>query len=257
MRFSPDGRRLALATYDGQQDVYIYDFTRNDFDRMTSDPHNDFFPVWTPDGRSLVFTSVRKGQLDLYMIPADKSRPEELLYANEFEKWPLSWSPDGKLLAFGEQRLETKNDIWIYSMEDKKARPFRAGMFNERYPEFSPDGRWLSYTSDELGRSEVYVVPYPGPGQTCKVSTSGGEAARWSADGTELFYQQGSTAMVVNVSGRDFCNAKPQELFDGLESYSWDVSPKGDFFVTLAPREPPRLFLVFNWFEDLRRRFGE
>ncbi len=253
MRLARDGRRLALTLYDGQQDVFVYDLLRDDFDRITSDPHNDFEPRWSPDGRHLVFTSVRRGQLDLYITPADKSRPEELLYASDYPKWPMSWSPDGKLLAFNEERPETGVDIWIYSTGEKKARPFRTASSNEWWPEFSPDGRWLAYMSDELGHNEIYVVPYPGPGPTCKVSTSGGEHPRWSEDGRELFYRRGGTAMAVNVSDRHFCNANPQELLEGLEPVSWDVAPKGDFFVTLEPREPPRLHLVLNWFDELKR----
>ena len=253
MAFAPDGRRLALSLYYVQQDVFVYDLLRDDFDRVTLDPHNDFFAVWTPDGRQLVFTSVRHGQLDLYISPADKSSPDALLYASPHSKWAQSWSPDGQLLAFTEDRPGRGVDIMIYTMSDKKARPFREGSFNEDSPRFSPDGRWLAYMSDELGAPEIYVAPFPGPGPTCKVSTSGGDEPRWSADGRELFYRRGSTAMVADVADREFCTANPRALFGELEPGSWDVSPKGDFFVTLAPREPPRLQLVLNWFDELKR----
>jgi Tol biopolymer transport system component len=253
MRLAPDGRHLALTTYEAQTDLFVYDLLRDDLDRVTLDPHNDFNAVWTPDGRNLVFTSIRRGQLDLYMGPADKSRPEELLYASDFPKFASSWSPDGQLLAFVEEHPGRGNDIWIYSSRDKKARPFREASFFEDFPQFSPDGRWLVYQSDELGHFEIYAAPYPGPGPTCKVSTSGGAEPRWSADGTQIFYRRGSTAMVVDVADRQFCTANPQGLFEGLEPGMWDVSPKGDFFVTLAPREPPRLHLVLNWFEELKR----
>jgi serine/threonine protein kinase/WD40 repeat protein len=255
MRLSRDGRRLAVSLYDGQQDVFIYDVFRGDFDRITFDPHNDFNPRWSSDGRNLVFSSVRRGQLDLYVGPADKSSPEQLLYASDYPKWASSWSRDGKVLAFNEQRPETGMNIWMYSMDEKKARPFRNAAFNEWSPDFSPDGRSVAYASDELGRLEIYVVPYPAPGPTCKVSASGGSEPRWSEDGKELFYRQGTTAMVVDVANRNFCNATPRALFDGLDDSgdSWDVSPKGDFFMTLEPRESPRLHLVLNWFEELKR----
>jgi TolB protein len=155
--------------------------------------------VWTPDARYIAFASNRSGQPHLYMSPADKSTPAELLYASDYPKWPGYWSPDGEFLAFVELHAGTGNDIWIYSMEDKKARAFRNADYNEDVPMFSPDGLWLAYASDELGRFEIYVIPYPGPGPTCKVSTSGGLEPRWSQDGKELFYRQGTTAMVADV----------------------------------------------------------
>jgi len=156
-------------------------------------------------------------------------------------------------LAFNELHPNTGFDIWIYSKRDRTAQPFRSGSFNEELPRFSPDDRWIAYQSDELGQSEIYVVPYPGPGPTCKVSSSGGAEPRWSEDGRELFYRQGSGAMVVDVADSSFCNATPRLLFDGLEQWSWDVSPEGDFFVTLEPRQPPTLHVALDWFEALRR----
>ncbi len=112
------------------------------------------------------------------------------------------------------------------------------------------------YQSNELGAFEVYVTAYPGPGPTLRVSTSGGEEPRWSADGTELFYRQGRIAMVVDVSGRDFGQTEPRALFSGLEEAAWDVSPAGDFFITLDQREPPQLHIVLNWTNELVAQIG-
>jgi Tol biopolymer transport system component len=266
LRLAPDGQRLALCmiqrpgvkprAHREEPDVYVYDLTRDAFDRLTVDRDVDIWPTWTPDGRSVVFTSQRGGHFDLYTRPADKSGPAKLLYANEHQKWPHSWSPDGSLLAFSTLRAQPGNglDVWIYSVnEPSDPRPFLAGPFNEDFPAFSPDGRWLAYQSDEIGQPEIYVVPYPGPGPTCKVSPSGGEEPRWAANGAELFYRQGRTAMVVDVADRNFCKSNPRALFDGLDRWLWDVSPAGDFFVTVKPREPPQLQLVLNWFEELKR----
>jgi Tol biopolymer transport system component len=266
LRLAPDGQRLALCmlqrpgveprAHREEPDVYLYDLARDAFDRLTVDRNVDIWPAWTPDGRSVVFTSLRGGHFDLYTRPADKSGPAKLVYANEHMKWAHSWSPDCSLLAFSTLQAQPGNglDVWIYSVNEPDApRPFLAGPFNEDFPAFSPDGRWLAYQSDEIGQPEIYVVPYPGPGPTCKVSISGGEEPRWSATGAELFYRQGRTAMVVEVADRDFCHTSPQALFDGLDRWLWDVSPAGDFFVTVEPREPPQLQVVLNWFEELKR----
>jgi eukaryotic-like serine/threonine-protein kinase len=255
-RFASDGRRLALTLAEGSGlgNIFVYDLLRDDLDLANADSQNNLFPIWTPDGSSLVFSSNRNGQLDLYVSPADKSRRDELLYASDHPKWAGSWSPDGKLLAFVEDRPGGAHDIWIYSADDRKARPFRNAPYDEDDPAFSPDGHWLAYASDELGHGEIYVVPYPGPGPTCKLSTAGGQDPRWSADGKELFYRRGNTAVVADVSNRNFCSANSRSLFDGLEADYWDVSPKGDSFITLEPREPPRLQLVLNWTEELKQR---
>ena len=265
LSLSPDGQRLALSMRRGpgvealanvsQADVYLYDLVRGTFDRLTQDPHGDWNPIWKPNGRDVVFQSVRGGPADLYVRPADRSAPATLLYASDLDKWPRSWSPDGTLLAFEQRDPATGSiDTWIYSIEaPDKPEPFLNETFNEGNPAFSPDGQWLAYQSDELGQFEIHVVPYPGPRQTCRVSTAGGQEPRWSGDGTKLYYRQGNTAMVADVSDRDFCNATPRTLFDGLAQWAWDVSRSGDFFVTVESREPPQLRVVLNWTEELKR----
>jgi hypothetical protein len=145
-------------------------------------------------------------------------------------------------------------DIWIYSLRDHKATPFRERPFNQWNPAFSPDGKYLAYQSDEVqGEPEVFVAQYPGP-KECKISISGGSFPRWSASGKELVYNHDGTAMVVDAAALKSCDATPRRLTDGLDKFDlWDVSPTGDFFVTLEQREPPRLHMVVNWFEELKR----
>ena len=264
LSIAPDGTRLALSMLQGpgvdalanvsQSDVYIYDLIRGTFDRLTLDPHGDWHPIWKPDGREVVFASVRGGPADLYVRPADRSAPATVFYASEYDKWPVSWSAGGTLLAFEQQDPVTGIDTWVYSTEDPdNPKPFLVGMFNETNADFSPDGRRLAYQSDELGRFEVYVVPYPGPGQICRVSTAGGEEPQWSADGTQLFYRRGTVGMVADTSEGDLCSAEPRPFFDGLEMWAWDVSPTGEFIVTVAIREPPQLRVILNWAEELTR----
>jgi Tol biopolymer transport system component len=252
MDIEPDGQRVALTLWEDQQDVFVYDLDRGDFDRFTLNPHNDFDPLWTPDGTSLVFTSAREGNLNLHIKPSDRSLRSRPCLINEYPKWASSWSPDGEL-AFVQEHPENGLDVWILSDCDSKTPRLLLGEpFNENRPAFSPDGQWLAYSSDELGQPEIYVAPYPSPGTRCKVSTSGGEEPRWSADGKELFYRQDDKAMVVDVTDRDFCNAEPRVLFQGLNEQMWDVSPDGDFFITIEQPEAAQLNLVQNFHEELK-----
>ena len=96
------------------------------------------------------------------------------------------------------------------------------------------------------------MEPYPGPGPVCKLSVSGGAEPHWSKDRTELFYRQGTTAMVANVADRNFCDAESHTLFVGLAAEMWGVSPTSDMFVTVEPRELPRLHIVLDWFQELK-----
>jgi hypothetical protein len=171
--------------------------------------------------------------------------------------------------------METGWDIWILSREGG-TEPFLHTPFNERYPEFSPDGRWLLYTSDESGREEVYVRPYPEPGRTVQISTNGGDQPAWSRDGREVLYRKlGEVdprlttffAVQVDVVGDHLTPRRPQVLFDGdygaggpIRSY--DVAPDGRFLLTKEPDDsanvaiidqvfPTRIRIVQNWFAEL------
>jgi eukaryotic-like serine/threonine-protein kinase len=252
LSLDPTSSRMAVTFWEDQQDVFIYDLARDDFDRVTTDPHNDFHAIWTPDGRDLVFNSNRGGQIDLYLGPADKSRPEQVLYASANPKWPGSWSGDGNLLAYWENHPKTGPDVWVYSTASRDARPFRNSPASELWPSLSPDGRWIAFQSDELGDYEVYVAPYPGPGPTCKVSAAGGTRPKWTREGRELLFRQGTSIMGVDVGDGRFCNARAEQVFDGVDPM-WEVSAGGDFFMTLEPRDPPTMHLVLNWLDELER----
>ena len=155
-------------------------------------------------------------------------------------------------------------DIWVLPLEGERVPSlFLATQFDERTPVFSPDGQWLAYTSDEEGRDEVYVRPYPGPGAPHKISTEGGEEPVWSAEGNELFYRHGNEMMVVAVDTEPvFSPARPQQLFeadydvDPRRGLNYDVSPDGQrFLMVLNTQElaPTEINVVQNWFEELKR----
>jgi dipeptidyl aminopeptidase/acylaminoacyl peptidase len=178
----------------------------------------------------------------------------------------MSWSPDGQLLAFIEVNPSTQRDIWVLRMGDRKPQPFLRTRLDERSPRFSPDGRWLVYVSNESGRYEIYVQPYPGPGGKWQISTEGGTEPAWNPNGRELFYRSGNKMMAVDIATQPgFAAGTPRMLFEGQYQPSpvvvanYDVSPDGQRFLMLKPSEqaqaaPTQINVVLNWFEELNRR---
>jgi len=194
----------------------------------------------------------------------------------------MSWSQDGRLLAFIEVNPTTGYDIWVLRMGDpspgsgqvpsagsgqvRKAQPFLRTPFNESVPRFSPDGRWLAYISDESGRYEIYVQPYPGPGGKWQISTEGGTEPVWNPNGRELFYRSGNKMMAVEITTQpSFSAGRPRMLFEGqyvptpVTFPNYDVSPDGQRFLMIKPSEqaqaaPTQINVVLNWFEELKQK---
>ena len=194
IRFSPDGRRLAMDVRDGtERDVWVYEWGRDTMSRLTFEPGEDSSPVWTPDGRRIAFASARadKATPNLYWQRADGTGEAERLTESKNPQSPTSWHPSGKFLAFHETDPQTRTDIMILPMEGDetsgwkpgKPRVFLNSPFTEFHPAFSPDGRLAGVRSDESGRQEVYVRPFPGPGGKWQVSTGGGRCPTWSRTG--------------------------------------------------------------------------
>ena len=177
----------------------------------------------------------------------------------------MSFSPNGQLLAFIEVNPTTGYDIWVLRLSDRKAQPFLQTPFNESVPRFSPDGHWLAYISDESGRYEVYVQPYPGPGGKWPISTEGGTEPVWNPNGRELFYRSGDKMMAVDIATQpSFTAGKPRLLFEGTYEPTWatnpnyDVSADGQRFLMVKASEQEQsntqINVVQNWFEELKRR---
>jgi Tol biopolymer transport system component len=174
----------------------------------------------------------------------------------------MSWAPDGSALTFHERKPSGERDIWIVSPGSAPV-PFLLTPFDERSPRFSPDGKWLAYVSDESGRSDVYVQPFPGPGAKWLVSTDGGTDPVWSRDGRELFYRRGDDLMAVTVALQgDFSPGRPRRLFEARfdpadNGPNYDVSRDGAWFVMTRSDEgavPGELNLVLNWFGEVTAR---
>ncbi len=180
--------------------MWSYDIARGALSAVTVDGRSTY-GIFAPDGKRIVFRSGAAGGEDnLYWKAADGSGSVERLTTSARSQTPASWSPDGTTLAFVEegdshgQSQIFQFDIWVLSIGDRKTRALIQTAANETSPEFSPDGRWLAYVSNESGRHEVYVQPYPGPGERHLISTNGGEQPAWSGNGRELFYVQGGAS---------------------------------------------------------------
>ena len=272
-RISPDGTRVALDVRDDEDDILIWDFAREALTRFTFDPAIDGSPVWTPDGRQIVFSSQREGALNLFWRMADGPGTVERLMESSNGQRVGSFSPDGTRLAFSERFPDTGVDLVLMSLEGERATEvlLRTELI-ERNPEISPGGNWLAYQSNASGQSEIYVRPFPNvtEGQQ-QVSTAGGRHPLWARNGEELFYLEPGTRprlMAVPVqTGSTFDRGSPQPLFaweyrfDG-PSRRYDVSPDGQRFLVIKAGadeaagdvQAPQIHVVLNWFEELKAR---
>jgi Tol biopolymer transport system component len=244
---SPDGTHVALSVIGPQWAIWLYDIRRATLTRLTLENDNRD-PLWTPDGKRVIYSSFRNGQYGLYWKPADGSGPEEQLLTGKDWLWATSFSRDGKELAYMDLSPETGADIWILPLEgDHKLRLFLRTRFNELVAQFSPDGRWLAYESDESGRPEIYVRQYPGPGGQWQISNEGGSRPVWSHDGRQLFYRNGDKLMAVPIETQPVLSADtPRLLFERtcfVTGHYYDVMSDGRHLSSSnrrsQPREPP------------------
>ncbi len=256
---SPDGERLAISYNPGPgtSDIWIQDLRRETRTRLTTDGSN-IRPVWTPDSSRVTFASFKLGSFNLYWKLADLSAEAVPLLTRAHGQYPYSWSPDGQLLAFVEANPDSGFDIWVLHRDVAEPEPVVVTPFNEHQPAFSPDGAWLAYESDESGRYEVYVRPYPGPGPRWPISRTGGQRPVWSPDGGELFYRTGDSMMSVEVeTGPEFTFGVPSILFELPYSpyYGYDVTQDGNQFVMVTGDQEALVELnaVLGWSEELRR----
>ena len=254
---SPDSQQIAATITGGTDDLWIYDVSKGSMSQLPAAKGSRLDPVWTPDGRRVVYRSNRDGIWNLYWTAADGTGSEERLDRSDIGTAPYSWSPDGRVLAYTRSAPKTGTDIWTLTPgASGGARVFLQTPSIETQPMFSPDGHWLAYTSDESGAEQVYVQPYPGPGRRWQISTDGGGVPQWNPNGRELFYRSGGRTMVVDVatSSASFTAGRPRILYDGPGG---TVSRDGQRFLVLqsvAPEQPPtHVRLVLNWYEELRR----
>jgi Tol biopolymer transport system component len=261
-RLSPDGRSVALAS---SSDLWSYDLARESWRRLTFDGQSSF-PLWTPDGLRLTYASTQAGPTNTYWKLVDNSQPETRLIESDRVTVPLSWSPDGQTLAYVIVDPLTAQDIWTLRPDtNEEPQLFLRTRFREGGPQFSPDGSLVAYVSDESGRNEIYVRPFPGPGGQSTISTDGGNEPVWSRDSNELFYRDDDAMMAVDVvAGPGFSAGRPYQLFQAPYARSgaywpnYDVTPDGQRFLMIKGAEQgslsPQINVVLNWFEELQQQ---
>jgi serine/threonine-protein kinase len=263
-RLAPDGRRLAVGIREQGSQIWLYDTGRDTLTRVTFGGTGNDNPTWTPDGKRLAYVGGKQFPPNIYWQLADGSGGVDRLTTEQYASVPSAFSSDGQLLAFVEIDPTSGYDIWVLRLSDGKAQPFLRTPGYESAPRFSPDGHWLAYVSDESGRFEIYVQPYPGPGGKYQISTDGGTEPVWNPKGKELFYRSGDKMMAVDITTQPGLSVgKPKMLFQGpyvptlgtLPFY--DVSPDGERFLMLKPSEQTasltQIVVVQNWFEELKR----
>ena len=242
MALSPDGLRAALVRQDSgsaNENIWLWDTMRENSTRLTFDTGRANAPVWTPDGRHIVFASTREGPRNIYRKTANESAKDEVLLKSNQDKVPTSIAADGNFLLYTQTSAQSKQDIWVMSNPgggagERKSAPFQQREFNEGEAQFSPESgtgapHWVAYTSDETGRPEVYVREFPFNAESDKwpVSKAGGTNPRWRRDGKELFFAAADgTVMSVEVAlGATFRAGEPKALFQGACGSSFQLGP--------------------------------
>ena len=263
-RLSPDGKRIAYYNFASAREIWVFDIEKGTNNRVTGE-QSASAPIWTPDGKRLIFR-IRKGaSLDLFWQPYDGSSPMEALTSSGTDKYVFSSSPDGKSVVLAEWNPVTRWDISILDMDSRRVTPFLNSQFNEECPDLSPDGRWIAYASNESKRREILVRSFPEAAMKYPVSSEGGYAPLWTRDGKRIFYRWQDQVWVVDVQTTGgFTCGKPHLLFEKsgfmmggpLSSYDVSLDSQRLLMVKAEQRKPApvtEMILVQNWFEELKR----
>jgi serine/threonine-protein kinase len=275
-RFSPDGSRLVydLSSGDGTGavDLWVLDVARGARTRVTLDGDNRFYPVWTPDGVRLTHATTSGPRAAIVSTSADGSGAADTLLPSGRGGYPTSWAPNGRTLAYdvpSERTATGSGDIALLHVDGggNRTEPFLETAFHEAGAIFSPNGRWIVYVSDKSGQADIYVRPFPGPGGEVTISVGGGEEPRWSRAGDEIYFRRGADLLAVSVGERGSALevGTPRHVMtdpyrrEGGAMANYDVQPGGEGVVVVenanssdAPTD--RLYLVLNWFTELRVR---
>ena len=262
---SPDGRRMAIDQTDSDgrhQNVWIHELANNSLTRLTFSPGLNQDPVWSPDGKRIVYASSQKLNFTIYGKNADGSGSEqEIADLAVAQQGPWDWSRDGKYLL-----IRKGEEVWYMTVADRQLKLFMQGPWLVRNAQFSPDSRWVAYSSNETGNWEIYVSAFPNPSSKWQVSRGGGEEPRWRRDGKELFFLSGDgkmTAVPVGT-GSNFESGPPATLFQvhrrqpvsAMDFFSYDVMADGQKFLINTKVDEPNaapLSIILNWASEMER----
>ncbi len=266
-RVSLDGLRVANTIHSAEGgDIWVLDVDRGTPARLTFGGSNQT-PIWTPDGRALVFSGLQQDKFSLATVPADGSGKATVLLETDTRATPTSISRDGRTLFYTQagpdKRVRIMTVLLPVSSAAGAPRPWHDAAAPEGAAEESPDGKWVAYESSESGNAEVYVQAASGTGGRVRVSSQGGASPRWSRDGRELFFWSArptSRLVAVDVAtdaaSGTFRPGQPRELFQKVSGTTWDTTPDRNRFLMELPSSTggSTLATVTNWFEDLRKR---
>lgn len=264
MAFSPDESKVVLERADtatGNNDLWIVDLVRGSFSRFTFEPSNEVAALWSPDGSKIAYCSNPEGIINLYQKSATASSTPELVVASADPKYPDDWSADGKFILYESSSQKTKFDLWYVPMVgEHKPLPFLQTQFNETHGRFSPDGKWIAFSSDESGRSEIYLRRFPPSGDNWQISTEGGDQVQWRKDGKELIYLSADKKLmtVPFTSGDSPKLGVPHALFSTLvypnslvdNRNQYVTSADGNRFLFIEKVDPTNtapIEMILNW----------
>jgi Tol biopolymer transport system component len=264
---SRDGKLAAVSSrQQNNRDIWLADTARGVPTRFTLDRAVEGYPVWSPDGTQLVFSSNRDGVENLYRKAVGNTASEEPLLKSEYSKRAFDWSADGKFLLYSVLDPKSNSDLWVLPMDgDRKPVPFLTGPYDETQGQFSPTPagapRWVAYSSAESGRYEIYVQSFPSPARQYRISTGGGEEPRWRGDGKEIYYTAPDgklMAVEVKTTSQFEVIGSPKALFQirsyvrgrNQRNFRWAPTPDGQRFLVISEPEETAgspITVVLNW----------
>jgi len=267
---SPDGTRMAGVAYPpgagaGEGEIWLYNFAQGNSSRFTSGSGNGN-PVWSKDGSRIIFASRHDSVTSLIQKDSNGAGNEEVLFKSSEDIHPYDWSPDGRFLLYSVWTHDRKDSLWVLSLSDRKSTLYLKRDAILHQPRFSPDGNCVAYASNESGKQEVYVQPFPNPQGSKWHVSNGGFQPRWRADGKELFYTTDSKMMAVDVvttAGK--CDPAinrgiPKALFTTpsfgslARSHQYEVTPDGNnFLLRETARAAAPITVVLNWTAGLKK----